>query len=131
MFGELLVRGILALVVANLFIFGIYLSLRGYFINYALKRSCIRKKATLIKLKRKKWQLFTFKSTISWNFRGESILGVEANLFTIRNKDTVIIYLFPGGYKYKLDTWSQNGKGLVALGITLCLIAFSLFLILL
>ncbi len=130
MFGELLVRGILALLVVNLFISGIYCSLRGYFINYALKSSCIRKKAILSRVKKSKKCFFNFSAEVTWNFRGESISGLQSNLFTIRNKENIIIYLFPSGYQYKLDTWSQNGKGLIGLGVILCLIALFLFVVL-
>lgn len=120
MIEEWVIRTLLGMLVANIFIAGLYLTLRGHLIRQFLNRFRNKTAATMERMGR-------FSAIIKWYKNGESIHSIEPNLFTIVRKENIYIYTAPQSYEFTLDMWPYNGKGLIAAGILLLALSLAGF----
>lgn len=117
---EWVIRTLIALLVVNVFVFGLYTFLRGYFMQYVLRRFWIKKPGLLTRAR-------NFRSSVEWRHRGEIINAIDPSLFTIRKKQKISIFVSPDGYDFRVNTWTKNGFSLLGAGVLLMASAVIVF----
>lgn len=102
-------RTILGLICVNLFIGGLYFTLRGVLIQYMLKNLWVKRTGELIRNERR------FQAHVEWRVSGQSHWGVCPDLYTLTRKTKIGVYTTGDGH-FRLDLWAYNGRGLILVG---------------
>lgn len=112
-----------ALVILNIFSYGIYLVIRG---NYQRKRLGKMHKVTGYMAP----PIRRINPSLQWYWQGQLFMTNSFHLIVLNRRETVPLRVTGSGIGSELDVWSHNGKGLIVAGIFACLLAIFLMIVL-
>lgn len=117
--GEAVVRILGAFVLLNIFSAGIWCILKGIGTHKKMQRLMLVRGQT----NRGKG---LFGAYISWHWNGSEFWSADPYFFALASKEVIPIRVNSLGVDHKLDIWTHNGKGRIAVGILFCILAIAL-----
>ncbi|MBC9705741.1 MAG: hypothetical protein H9W81_12390 [Enterococcus sp.] len=122
MIEELVIRGISALLIINVFSLGLYMLVRGYYKHKSFSKM---RKVNGHVITIHKW----FRASVAWYWRGQEFMATDPALFALRKRERVPLFISEDGVRFHLNIWTHNGIGLAIAGSILCLSALLLVLV--
>lgn len=111
------IRTLFGLLLANLFIGGLYAFLRGYMTRMIYKKYWYESTGTINKYTLPARNRFA--TYLVWDYLGQSYSTGSTQFYLLGKKESRPVKIYVRDYRASINTWAYNGIGLMILGIIL------------